>query len=354
MADQDDILFEKDNRCGVITLNRPRALNALSYDMIAALERHYRKWAEDLHIYAVILQSAGGRVFCSGGDIRALYDWRQAGELDTILKLYGTEYQHNWTLDRFLKPHVALIDGLVMGGGVGVCQYGTHRVASENYGFAMPEVGVGFFPDVGATWLLPRLKGKAGLYLALTGRTIDRADALYLGLVTHCIPAQHHGAIREALSQAEPVDPLLDGLHEDPGESELARLQPAIDRLFSGASVEEILERLEGETGECAEWAGATAAEIRRKSPTSLKVAFEQMKRGADLRLDEALELEFAIARRFLEGEEFFEGIRALIIDKDQKPNWSPATLEEVSEERVAEFFKPLPDARLDPVNPFS
>lgn len=353
MGGNADIHFEKANRCGVITFDRRGALNALTYDMIAALERHYHEWAADPDIYAVVLQSASGRAFCSGGDIRALYDWWRAGKIDTILKLYGTEYQHNWTLDRFLKPHVALMDGIVMGGGVGVSVYGTHRVAGENYEFAMPEVGIGFFPDCGATWLLSRLKGKAGLYLALTGRSLGPADAYYLGLVTHCIDASHYKAIRDALSEAEPVDPLLDDLHAVRGESELARLQPAIDRLFTAGSVEQVLGQLEAETGEFATWAGAAAEEIRAKSPTSLKVAFEQMKRGPEMSLDEALRLEFAIARRFMEGGEFFEGIRALIIDKDQKPQWSPAALEDVSDAMIEAYFEPLPDGELELAGPY-
>lgn len=354
MSENQDILFESNNRCGVITLQRPKALNALSYDMIAALEAQYLKWADDLHIYAVIIQSSNDRAFCSGGDLRALYEWWHGGKLSTILELYGTEYQHNWTLDRFLKPQAALIDGIVMGGGVGVSLYGTHRVAGANYKFAMPEVSIGFFPDVGATWFLPRLKGKTGLYLALTGRAIDRADAYYLGLVTHCIDSAAYGSIRDALSEAEPIDPLLDDLHQDPGDSEIASLQATIDRLFDAAEVEQVLAQLDNETGPMADWAHKAAAEIRTKSPQGLKIAFEQVKRGGKLGLDEALKLEFAIARRFMEGGEFFEGIRAAIIDKDQKPKWSPATLEEVSDELVQSYFAPLSDGALDLVNPFN
>lgn len=348
MTDDTEILFEKDNRCGLITLNRPAVLNALNYDMIAALERHYADCTADPHIYAVILQSSSERAFCSGGDIRKIHELRQAGELSTILRLYGSEYQHNWTLDRFLKPHVALIDGIVYGGGVGVSLYGTHRVAGENYRFAMPEAGIGFFPDVGATWFLPRLQGRTGLYLALTGRSIDAADAFYLGLVTHCIDKSRHGAIREALSEAEPVDAFLDGLHRDPGPGELAGLQDDIDRLFDAASVQDILNNLDDEAGENASWAKATAAEIRTKSPTSLCVAYEQIRRGGELTLDEALELEFAIARRFMEGEEFFEGIRAAIIDKDNRPKWSPSRLQDIRPESVEAYFAPLPDATLE------
>jgi enoyl-CoA hydratase len=356
MADDKTILFEKDNRCGVITLNRPGTLNALNYDMIAALERHYADFTADPHIYAVILQSSSDRAFCSGGDIRAIYEMKKAGKLDTILELYGTEYQHNWRLDRFLKPHVALIDGIVFGGGVGASLYGTHRVAGAGYKFAMPEAGIGFFPDVGATWFLPRLRGKAGLYLALTGRSIGPADAFHLGLVTHCIDSAHFPAIRRELSDAQPVDPMLDSFHRDPGESEIARMQPVMDRLFEADSVQGVLDNLDAEQGEFAEWAKTAAAEIRTRSPTSLCVAFEQVKRGSGMTLDQALKLEFAIARRFMEGDEFFEGIRAALIDKDGKPAWSPSRLEDVSPESIERYFEPLVGASLElmanPVRP--
>ncbi len=353
MTSDTDILLEQNNRCGLITFNRPKALNALTYDMIAALEAQYIAWARDPQIYVVVMQASGGPGFCSGGDIRALYEWRQQDRLDTILKLYGTEYQHNWTLDQFRKPHVALIDGIVMGGGVGVSLYGTHRVAGEKYRFAMPEVAIGFFPDVGATHFLPRLKGRVGLYLALTARAIGATDAHYLGLVTHCIAGNHYDDIRAELCEAKPVDEVLDNRHVDPGEAELARLQEPVDRLFAGDSVEAILAALDGEAGTHAEWAQGVAADIRRHSPTALKIAFEQIKRGPALALDEALKLEFRIARRFLEGGEFYEGVRAAIVDKDHTPNWSPGRLEEVSEEMVQAYFAPAPDGDLDLVNPF-
>ncbi|MGI9385417.1 MAG: enoyl-CoA hydratase/isomerase family protein, partial [Methyloligellaceae bacterium] len=257
------------------------------------------------------------------------------------------------SLERFSKPNVALIDGIVMGGGVGACLYGTHRVATEKIRFAMPEVAIGFFPDVGATHFLPRFPGKSGLYLALTGRSVGQADAFYLGVATHCIPATAFDTIREAMIAAEPVDTMLNCLHHDPDESWLQQNQAALERLFSGNSVEEILAALDAESGDLADWATETASEIRRKSPLSLKVAFRQVKVGADLALDKALQLEFRIARRFISGGEFYEGIRAAIIDKDNAPHWNPGSLEAVSDDMVAEFFAPLEDGELDLVDPF-
>lgn len=351
---QTDLLLEKRNRLGLITLNRPQALNALTYDMIAALERQYAGWAADPDIYALVMRSASPRAFCSGGDIRALYEWRLKGDMDRILRLYGSEYQHNWSLDRFIKPHVPLIDGIVMGGGVGITLFGTHRVAGPGYGLAMPETAIGFFPDVGATWFLPRLQGETGMYLALTGRRVGRADAFRLGLVTHCIDPQHYDAIVAALSEAEPVDPLLDQFHSDPGAGELEAVQDVIDRCFSAASVAEVLGRLDAEKGRHAEWARAAAGDIRAKCPTSLKVAFRQMRLGPSLGLDEALKLDFRLARRFLDGEDFYEGIRAMLIDKDNKPAWSPARLEDVSDARIDELFAPLPDGEFELINPYA
>lgn len=353
MTETQDILCEKQGRCGLVTLNRPRALNALTYDMIAAMERHYTDWAADPDVYGVVLQSAGGRAFCSGGDLKALYEWWRKDRLDELLRLYGGEYQHNWSLERFTKPHVSLIDGLMYGGGAGIALYGTHRIAGGNFRFAMPEVGIGFFPDVGATHFLPRLKGETGMYLALTGRAIGQADAWYLGLVTHCIPESEYDAIREAMIEADPIDPVLDGLHREPESPELAGIQPAIDLHFSGSSVEEILDNLDRENGDNAAWARAVAGDIRTRSPLALKVAFRQVRTGGALGLDEALKLEYRIARRFLTGTEFYEGIRAAIVDKDGKPRWSPATLEEVSGDMVEACFAPLEEGDLDLVNPF-
>ena len=188
-----------------------------------------------------------------------------------------------WVLEKFIRPNVPLINGLLLGGGIGITLYGTHCVAGEGYKAAMPQVGIGFLPDIGGTYFLSRLENHFGLYLALTGRAIGPADAYRLRLITHYIPAGHFHVIKDAMGDNHPIDRLLDGLHRDPGEGEHARLMPTIDRIFGAPSVEEILERLDKEQGEDEAWAKATAAEIRKKSPTSLKVAFAQMRRGKTL-----------------------------------------------------------------------
>lgn len=353
MSRKQDILLEKKNRCSLVTLNRPKALNALNYDMIALMEAHYIEWAGDPDVYGVVLQSSGGRAFCSGGDLKALYEWWKAGKVSTILEKYTSEYQFNWTLDRFTKPHVSLINGFVFGGGVGISLYGTHKVAGENYRFAMPEAGIGFFPDVGATHFLPRMPGQIGLYLALTGNQIDRADAYALGLLTHCIDASQFDTIIAAMCDADPIDPVLDGRHVDPGPSALLQMRGQIDEHFSGDSVEEILSSLRGAKGAHAKWARETARTINKNSPLSLKVAFRQVRNSGHPSLDEALEIEGRIARAFLTGVEFYEGIRALLVDKDGKPNWSPAALEDVSNEMVDDCFAMPDENGFKPINPF-
>jgi len=353
MSKNKDILIEKRGRCGLVTQNRPKALNALTYDMIAQMEERYIDWAGDADVYGVVLQSAPGPAFCSGGDLKALYEWRQAGKTATILDKYASEYQHNWTLDRFTKPHVSLMNGVVFGGGVGISLYGTHKVAGENYRFAMPEVAIGFFPDVGASYFLPRMPGQIGLYLALTGDQIDRADAYALELLTHCIDADEFDAIRTAMCEADPIDPVLDGRHVDPGPSALLQMRQAIDRHFSAGSVEEILASLESATGPQAEWARETAQKIRQHSPLSLKVAYRQVRRNGSPSLEDALELEGRIARHFLIGEELYEGIRARLIDKDKSPKWPSASLEDVSEETVEACFAPAGEGAFRPINPF-
>lgn len=353
MSDTRDIILEQKGRCGLVTLNRPKALNAVSYDMIALLEEHYIEWAGDADIYGIILQSSDPRAFCSGGDIKALYEMKKAGQLDRILQLYTSEYQHNWTLDRFIKPHVALMDGYVFGGGVGVSLYGTHKVGGEKYRLAMPEAGIGFFPDVGASYFLPRLPGHIGMYLALTGEQIERADAYAFGLLTHCINADQYDAIREAMIEAEPIDPVLDNRHVDPGPSKLMQLKETIDRHFSQESVEAILASLKDAQPEHREWADKTIGKINANSPFSLKVAFHQLRHTGQLSLEDALALDARIAHKFLTGTDFYEGVRALLIDKDGKPAWSAATLSEVNDQAVADCFEQSQDVAFVPINPF-
>jgi len=250
-------------------------------------------------------------------------------------------------LEKFIRPNVPLINGLLLGGGIGITLYGTHCVAGEGYKAAMPQVGIGFLPDIGGTYFLSRLDNHTGLYLVLTGRAIGPADAYRLRLISHYIPSAHFHVIKDAVSDNHPIDRLLDGLHRDPGEGELARLTPAIHRIFGASSVEEILDRLDAEQGQDEAWAKATAAEIRKKSPTSLKVAFAQMRRGKTLSLADALRLEFGLASQLIARPDYGEGIKSRIVGKGSEPSWRPATLSEVDDAEIESLFAKAPDGEL-------
>ena len=345
-AVQDEIVCSEQGRAGIVRLTRSKALNALSLGMIRELEAFKHTCAKNPHICGIVLE-AEGKAFCAGGDIRLICDWARdcPGEAD---RFYTEEYQHNWTLECFRKPHIALMNGITMGGGVGISLYGTHRIAGENVKFAMPETGIGFIPDVGGSWFLPRMPGKMGFYLGLTGRVCGRADTYYLGVATHCIPAAKFEAVKAAMIEGEPIDPILDGLHEPPGESPLERLRTPIDRIFAAPSLEDVLRGLEREQGEWRDWAQETLAILSKRSPLSLKVTFELLKRGSAYKsLKEALIVEYRVATRMIRRHDFGEGVRAIIVDKDQSPRWQPTTLGDVTPALLQSLFEPLPGGDL-------
>ena len=341
-AADDEVLFEERGAVGIVTLNRPKALNALTLGMVRALTPKLLRWAQDPRIAAVIVRGAGGRAFCAGGDIRLLYDLGKAGRFDEALVFWRDEYRLNRLIKRFPKPYVSLIDGIVMGGGVGLSAHGTHRVAGERYLFAMPEVGIGFFPDVGATYVLPRLPGLAGLYLALTGARIGAGDALRLGLASHAAPVARFEQIIDRLAGGEPVDLVLGEAASPAGNAPLDAQFGLIDDAFSGSGVVAILARLDALGAAGSTFATDTAATIRTKSPTSLALAFQQMVRGRDLPFDEAMALEFRIVSRIGAGTDFYEGVRAVLIDRDNAPRWSPSTIEAVDDAVTDPYFAPL------------
>ena len=346
------ISFEEIDRAGVVTLDRPARLNALSREMFEALSAQYRAWAPAPHIYGVVMQSTHPSVFSSGGDLKILHEWSEQGARGAIREFYRAAYGHVWVLEKFIRPNVPVINGLVLGGGVAISLYGTHCVAGEGYRFGMPQVGIGFLPDVGGTYFLPRLLGWTGLYLALTGRIIGPAEAYRQRLVSHTIPAAHFGVIRDALSDNHPIDRLLDGLHREPGEGELVRHTPVIDRAFSAPSVEAILQRLDNERGEDQAFAEETAEAIRAKSPTSLKIAFGQFQRGKSLDLAAALRLEFRLASHLIGTHDYREGIAARIGGQGRKPDWQPAKLDCVDDEAVERLFTAQAEDELVLENP--
>jgi enoyl-CoA hydratase len=295
-----------------------------------------------------MMQSTHPTVFCSGGDLKAVHDWNEEGALDAVRAFYRSAYTHVWVMETFIRPNVPLINGLAFGGGIGISLYGTHCVAGEGYQLAMPQVAIGFLPDIGGTYFLSRLEAHTGLYLALTGRAIGPADAYRLRLVSHTIPSAHFHVIRDALSDSHPIDRLLDGLHRDPGEGELARRTPVIDRAFSAPTVEEILERLDAERGEEEEWAKAVAADMRKKSPTSLKIAFAQIHRGKALDLADELRLEYRLASQLVARPDFAEGIKTRIAERGREPRWQPASLAEVDDAEIESLFTTAVDGELE------
>src|SRR4051794_22230401 len=257
-----ELLCERRGAAGLVTLNRPQALNALTHGMVLELSRALDEWADDPAVTRIVVTGAGERAFCAGGDIRHLYDLGRAGRHDEALRFWRDEYPLNVRIKRYPKPYVALIDGIVMGGGVGISLHGSHRVAGERYQFAMPEVGIGFFPDVGATYALPRLRGATGTYLALTGERVRSADALALGLATHAGPSAAFDEGKDALVAGEPVDDVLTRFAHPPGEAPLAAKRETID-CVAGESVPEILKRLDSAAAQGSAFAQKTAATMR-------------------------------------------------------------------------------------------
>ena len=343
-------MFERRGAAGLVTLNRPQALNAVTHAMVKALRAQLDAWADDAGVTRVIIQAAGERAFSAGGDVRALTDLGKAGQHDEALQFWRDEYPLNAAIKTYRKPYVALIDGIVMGGGVGVSVHGSHRVAGDRFQFAMPEVGIGFFPDVGATWFLPRMPGELGAYCGLTGERFGGADAIAAGIATHRIPSARFLALLEGLSGTVPVDAVLAAFAEPAGEGPITARRAAIDRLFAGGRVEAILAALDGEAASAsadAEWAAKTAATMRQKSPLSLKIALAQVRRSGILDFAACMECEFRIVSRVIRGHDFYEGVRAVIVDKDNRPLWQPASLDAVSDAEVARHFAPLGDGEL-------
>jgi enoyl-CoA hydratase len=352
-AGNGDILFERRGVAGVVILNRPQALNAVSHAMVQALARQLDAWERDAAVTRVVVTAAGGRAFSAGGDLRALYDLGRAGRYDEALGFFRDEYALNARIKRYRKPYVALIDGIVMGGGVGISVHGSHRVAGDRFVFAMPEVSIGFFPDVGATWFLPRLPGELGTYCALTGERLKAVDGVGAGVATHRVASARFPELTQALCGATAVDALLGAFAETAaeeatrqggtGEGAVMAQRGVIDRLFAGDRVEDILGRLDAEASQNGTgFAAATAALMRTKSPTSLKLTLAQMRRGHALDFDACMQTEFRIVSRVMRGHDLYEGIRAVIVDKDQAPRWRPPTLDAVGAAEVERYFAPL------------
>lgn len=357
---QDDILFGREGGVATVTLNRPRALNAFTLDMYRRFDPMLRAWADDPGVHAVLIRGAEGRAFCAGGDIRAIYDAGRgiAGDPAHTAVFFREEYELIRRIHRFPKPYIAIIDGITMGGGAGVSVNGAYRIATEQTMLAMPETGIGLFPDVGATRFLNLCPGQIGRYLGLTGARLGPGDALYCGFATHFVRRERVPSLVNALSrvswragrQRAQVDEVLAAFRTTMGEPPLEKERGVIDRCFAGLTVEAILGTLALEAragGRDGEWAAATRTGLAAKSPTSLKVTLRQLTLGLGFDIEAALALEYRLTQHFMQGHDFYEGVRATLVDKDQKPAWQPAKLAEVTDEIVDSYFAPLGENEL-------
>lgn len=354
MSDSDEILLDHEGGLGIVTLNRPKALNALTLGMYRVFDPQLVRWGKDPGVQALMVRGAGERAFCAGGDVRAIYDARYdaEGPGDYKVDFFREEYCLIQRVHRFPKPYIALVDGIAMGGGCGVAINGSHRIATERTVFAMPEVHIGLFPDVGASRFLNLCPGRVGLYLALTGLRVRAADALYCGFATHYAPQARVGELTAALATLEwrperlreQVEGVLARFAADPGPARLPALQPAIDRCFGAGSVEAIVAALEREPGD---WAKEALAAIARASPVSLKISFRQLQLGRGMTIEQALALEYRMTQHVMEGHDFFEGIRAALVDKDQRPRWRHASLAAVTAAEVESYFASLGEREL-------
>ncbi len=348
MAPTQDILFEDKGHAGIVTLNKPETLNAVTDTMLTALNAQLDVWERDDKIKHVVIKAVEGRAFSAGGDIRHLYDTGTKGNFD--FDFFAREYALNARIRKFPKPYIALVDGIVMGGGVGVSFHGSHRIAGNGIAFAMPEVGIGFFPDVGASYFLSRLPHHMGLYLGLTGSRMKTADCVALGLATHYVPSDQFADLETALCE-EDIATAIER-HAQPAETApYLAYASYVERAFAGLTLQDVfseLNQMQNEGGDTGAWAAKTLATLEAKSPTSLAIAFHQIRMGIGKDMDECMKMEFRILKRILTGNEFYEGIRAAIIDKDNMPVWNPASLASVDQSTIDAHFADLGEEELN------
>ncbi|KAL4457481.1 hypothetical protein ABPG75_012346 [Micractinium tetrahymenae] len=354
-AAEPEVLPEVRGHSAVATLNRPRALNALNTGMVESLFELYSKWEADTNIACILLKGAGGKAFCAGGDVKTVVQQGLAGRFDEALRFFHSEYRLNYLISRLRTPHVALIDGITMGGGVGVSVHGTFRVATERTVFSMPECAIGLYPDVGGSYFLPRLHGGLGMYLALTGARLTGVDVRHAGIATHYIPSKHLPEVQQSIedmglaaSDAGRLGELLTSFErrEALPEGQLAAKRADIDFCFGGkGSVEEIYAECERSGGQ---WGIDAIAQMSKGSPTSQKLSFEQLRRGASMDLGACLQMENRMVHRCVMNvaSDFYEGVQAALIHRSGAPQWEPASLKDVQPEHIEAFFRPLPPER--------
>jgi enoyl-CoA hydratase len=338
----DEVLIRREGRAGRITMNRPEALNALTYPMVGRISEALDAWQNDPAVALVLLDGAGHRAMCAGGDVRSLYESRAHG-LDDALAFWREEYALNALIHRYPKPFVPIMDGIVMGGGIGLSGHASHRIVTERSRLAMPETGIGLVPDVGGTWLLARAPGETGIYLGLTGESMNAADAIHARFSDAFVPSDKRAALTDRLIDPKggTVAQVISAFGQDAGTSQLAARTSDINTAFSCTSVEDILAALAAHPGE---WAEKTAATLKQKSPKALKLTLAAIRGARALQsLGQALIAEFRLTVRLFEDGEFPEGVRALLIEKDKKPKWSPPELARISDDFVRTYLAPLP-----------
>lgn len=344
------VQFDIQNRIGIITLNRNEALNAINYEMFTVLHDYITQWEEDPNIDAVVIKSNNEKAFCAGGDIKSLYNYRQNHKgqeaLPKFRQFFWDEYALNRMIHHYKKPYIALINGIAMGGGLGVSMHGSHRIVSEDVRLAMPETAIGFFPDVGSSYLFAQTPGYLGMFLGVTGWHMNAADAVYAGIATHFMPKEHFDTFLEALIKVdtagraeEVIFELLDMFAggEIPMLSELQKNRDVIDSCFSENGLENILTQLQLHKNT---WAYKVLDKIEELSPLSLRVTYELLKLAPKKDFDFLSHLDFILSQNFVRSSEFFEGIRAKLIDKDGDPSWQYKNIQDVPDNVVADFFK--------------
>jgi enoyl-CoA hydratase len=338
-----ELLCDIRGRAGVITLNRPEALNSLNLPMLGGMLQQLRSWARDDRVKVVVVRGAGGKAFCAGGDVRAVYEAR--GDADFMDRVYRVEYELDEYISRYPKPYVALMTGYTMGGGCGISVHGAFRVVTETTVVAMPEVSIGLFPDVAGSCFLSRCPGATGLYAGLTGARLSGADAMYLGLADYFIPAARLDELVDTIARSGEAHAALQSLTVMPPRSEIAVRRSDIDACFSRDTVAGILSALHGLP---ADWARDAERAMLADSPTSLEITLRAIREGASKSLQECLVTDFRIAQRLMTEHDYFEGTRALIIDKDRRPRWNPATLAQVDPKWIDHLVSPLDERELE------
>lgn len=349
MSEEPEVLFEQDGFLGRITLNRPKAINALTHTMARQMDETLRQWEHDESVRAVVVMGAGDRGLCAGGDIRSIYDDTKAGGTATD-DFWADEYRLDLLIDEYPKPYIAIMDGLVMGGGVGISAHGSHRIVTERSKIAMPECGIGFVPDVGGTFILSRSPGSYGIHAAITAMQMHAADAIANGFADHYIPIADIPAFLGRIAEDGDVEAALEASAATPDPGQLAEIDDELGSCYEASTVAQIVRRLDDVDGELA---SAAARAIRGMSPVSVEVALASIQRAKDFStLAEALNQEYRVSTHSLRHGDFIEGIRAQIIDKDRQPKWNPPTLDDVRHEEVEAYFAPIGDRELNLTSP--